>query len=280
MCRCRQWRSKRRPAARLPSRPPRASPRRPPGPPCPARPRKAPPAAPPAVAPAAGLPPAPQPNYTEPVFMKPGIHDFSKPNPWFPNYLKTFEPKDVTAPRTTNSQRLDGLVHNGKIYLSLADAIVLGLENNYDIAIQRYNLDIANTDLLRARAGANLLGVSAGLVEGTLGGSGTSSTSLSSGGGPGGTSTAVGGAGAGSGGLNVTTNGTGPTPEAMDPVLTGTIQLQRTTSPEPTPFASGAPTLNQNTNQYNFSYNQGFITGTALQVGFNNSRITSDSIFN
>jgi outer membrane protein len=247
--------------------------------PLPAAAQQAPPGGPP-VPPAAGLPPAPQPNYTEPVFMKPGVHDFSKPNPFFPNYLKTFEPKAVTAPVTTNSQRLDGLVHNGKIYLSLADAIVLGLENNYDIAIQRYNLDIADTDLLRARAGSALLGVSAGLVEGTLGGSGTSSTSLSSGGGPGGTSTAVGGAGAGSGGLNVTTNGTGPTPEAMDPVLTGTIQLERTTTPESTPFASGAPTLNQNTDQYNFNYNQGFITGTQLQVGFQNSRITTNSIFN
>jgi outer membrane protein len=248
--------------------------------PLPAVAQQAPPGGPPAVPPAAGLPPAPQPNYTEPVFMKPGIHDFSKPNPWFPNYLKTFEPKSVTAPVTTNSQRLDGLVHNGKIYLSLADAIVLGLENNYDIAIQRYNLDIADTDLLRARAGSNLLGVSAGLVEGTLGGSGTSSTSLSSGGGPGGTSTAVGGAGAGAGGLNVPTNGTGPIPEALDPVLTGTIQLERTTTPEATPFASGAPTLNQNLDQYNFNYNQGFITGTQLQVGFNNSRTTNNSIFN
>ncbi len=70
------------------------------------------------------------------------------------------------------------------------------------------------------------------------------------------------------GASSVTTNGTGPTPEAMDPVLTGTMQLERTTTPEPTPFASGAPTLNQNTDEYNFNYNQGFITGTQLQVGF------------
>jgi outer membrane protein len=248
--------------------------------PLPAAAQQAAPGGPPAVSPAPGLPPAPQPNYTQPFDMKPGIHDFSKPNPPFPKFWKSYEPKAVTAPVTTNSQRLDGLVHNGKIYLSLADAIVLGLENNYDIAIQRYNLDIADTDLLRARAGSTLLGVSAGLVEGTLGGSGTSSTSLSSGGGPGGTSTAVGGAGAGAGGLNVTTNGTGPTPEAMDPALTGTIQLERTTTPEATPFASGAPTLNQNTDQYNFAYNQGFISGTQLQVSFNNSRITNNSIFN
>ena len=78
--------------------------------------------------------------------------------------MKTYEPITITAPVTTNSQRLDALVHNGKIYLSLADAIVLALENNYDIAIQRYNLDIADTDLLRARAGSNLLGVGSCLL--------------------------------------------------------------------------------------------------------------------
>jgi outer membrane protein len=247
--------------------------------PLPAAAQQAPPAGPPAAAPAPGLPPAPQPNYTVPFDMRPGVQDFSKPNGFFPNYLKTWEPRSVEAPVTTNSQRLDGIVHNGKIYLSLADAIVLALENNYDIAIQRYNLDIADTDLLRARAGSNLLGVSSGLVEGTLSGSSTSSNSLSSGGGPGGTSTAVGGAGAGAGGIVVTTNGTGPTPENMDPVLSAQVQLERTTSPEATPFASGAPTLNQNTDTYNFTFNQGFITGTQLQVAFNNSRITNNGIF-
>ncbi len=253
--------------------------------PLPAAAQQAPPGGPPpsapAAAPAPGLPTAPQPNYTQPYDLKPGIHDFSRPNRAFPDFWKTYGPKAVTAPVTTNSQRLDGLVHNGKIYLSLADAIVLALENNYDIAIQRYNLDIADTDLLRARAGSNLLGVSSGLVEGTLSGSTTTtSTSLSSGGGPGGTSTAVGGAGAGAGGIVVTTNGTGPTPEAMDPVLTGTLELNRTTTPEATPFASGAPTLNQNTDTYNFNYNQGFITGTQVQIAFDNSRVTNNSIFN
>ena len=230
--------------------------------------------------PALGLPPAPQPNQTQPLFMRPSARDYTQPHRVFPNYLKTWEPVTVDAPLTANSQRLDGLVHGGKIYLSLADAIVLGLENNYDIAIQRYNLDIADTDLLRARAGSNLLGVSSGLVEGTLGGASASSASLSSGGGPGGTSTAVGGAASGSGGIVSTTNGTGPTPEYLDPVLTGTLQLERTTTPQPTPFASGGPTSNQNSDTYDFNYNQGFITGTQLQVGFNNSRITTNSIFN
>jgi outer membrane protein TolC len=251
--------------------------------PLPAAAQQAPPGGPPpgaAAPPAPGLPPAPLPNYTQPLFMRPSARDFTAPHRVFPNYLKTWEPITVEAPVTANSQRLDGLVHNGKIYLSLADAIVLGLENNYDIAIQRYNLDIADTDLLRARAGSSLLGVGSGLVEGTLGGTSASLTSLSSGGGPGGTSVAVGGAGSGSGGIVVTTNGSGPTPEVLDPVLTGTLQLERTTTPQPTPFGSGGPTANTNTDEYNFNYNQGFITGTQLQVGFNNTRITTNSIFN
>jgi outer membrane protein len=234
----------------------------------------------PPTSPAVGLPHAPQPNLTEPLFMRQGNQDFSKPNPALPNIFKPYEPVTVTPPLANNSQRLDALVRSGKIYLSLADAIVLGLENNYDIAIQRYNLAIADTDLLRAQAGSRLLGVSSGLVAGTLGGLGPNANSLSSGGGPGGTSVAVGGAAAGAGGIVATTSGGGPTPEVLDPLVTGTIQLERTTTPEATPFTSGSQTLTQNTNQYNFNYDQGFVTGTQLMVGFSNSRVTNSSIFN
>jgi outer membrane protein len=237
-----------------------------------------PPAAPaPAVQ---GLPAIPGPIYTEPLFMRPGARDFSKPNRSFPNIFRRYLPTSLPPPVTVNSGRLADLIRDGKIYLSLADAIVLGLENNYDIAIQRYNLDIADTDLLRARAGSNLLGVSSGLVQGTQGGTGTTANSLTSGGGPGGTSTAVGGAGAGTGGIVTTTSGSGPTPEQMDPQFTAGIQGERTTTPEATPFVSGKPTLTQDTNTYNFNYNQGFISGTSLAVGFLNTRQTNNGIFN
>ena len=63
------------------------------------------------------------------------------------------------------------MLHDGKIYLSLSDAVMLALENNYDVAIARINLDIADTDILRAKAGSFLRGVSTGLVQNTLGGS-------------------------------------------------------------------------------------------------------------
>jgi outer membrane protein len=151
---------------------------------------------------------------------------------------------------------------------------MLALENNFDIAIARYNLNISDTDIVRSRAGASLLGSPAGLVTGTESGN---STTISAGGGPGGTSAGASGAGAGASGLVLTANGQGPTPTISDPLLTGTAQLQRSTTPEPNQFITGAPTLIQNTDSYNFQYQQGFRTGATLTVGFQNTRLTTNS---
>ena len=178
-----------------------------------------------------------------------------------------------------NSVRLTDLVKDGKIYLSLSDAIALAIENNYDIAIARYDLDIADTDILRTKTGNLPLGVPTGIVSNTL--TGSTSTAATGGGGPGGTSGGAGGAGSGVSGLTLTTAGAGPAPENLDPSMTGTIQLERAFQPQLNPlFSGGLPKLNTNTDEYNFTFNQGFVTGTALQVGWQNSRVTSNNAFN
>src|SRR5579884_3044015 len=108
-----------------------------------------------------------------------------------------YKTRHVPAPNLSNSPRMDQLVREGKIYLSMSDAVALALENNLDLAIARYNLPIADTDILRARAGQGLRGVPSGLVQGTPGGQGTSNggTSTSTTGtGAGGTTTGAGGA--------------------------------------------------------------------------------------
>ncbi len=226
----------------------------------------------------AGLPSEPAPNATQPLFLRPDTRDFSKSPRPFPNPLAIYRSPSVDVPNVFNSPRLAELVQNGKIYLSLSDAILLALENNYDIAIARYNLDISDTDIVRSRAGGSLLGSPAGLVTGTL--SGSTSTLSASGGGPGGTSAGAAGAGAGSSGLVLTANGQGPAPTISDPLLTGTVQLERSTTPEPNQFITGAPALNQNTDAYNFQYQQGYQTGTLFTVGFQNSRVTTNSFRN
>ncbi len=91
-------------------------------------------------------------------------------------------------------------MHDGKLYLSLNDAIALALENNLDIAIARYNLNIADTDVLRAKAGAQILGVPLGIVQNTPGG-GVGGIGTQVGSGTGGTNLGAGGAGVGVGGI-------------------------------------------------------------------------------
>src|SRR5271163_2084410 len=172
------------------------------------------------------------------IDLHPTPRDFRIPRGYWKNPFAPYTPTTVEPAVTTNSPRLEDLAKGGKIYLSVGEAVILALENNYDIAIQRYNLDIADTDILRAKSGAaTLLGAPSGLVEGTIGGA--NSLLQTSGGGPGGTSVAAGGAGAGTSGLSLTTNGLGPSPEVLDPTLSGTIQIQRQTYPTTSSF-SGA----------------------------------------
>ncbi|MEO8735106.1 MAG: TolC family protein [Edaphobacter sp.] len=224
-----------------------------------------------------GLPQAPQPKLTEPLYLRGTSSDYSKPKSHFWNPVAPYTATDVALPRLGNTPNLDALLKDGKIYLSLSDAVTLALENNYDIAISRLNLDIADTDILRAKAGSFLLGAPAGVVTNTIGGSGTTVTS---GGGPGGTSGAAGGAGAGAQGLVLSTNGGGPAPELRDPVLSGTLQYEAVNQQQSnTLFSGGLNQLTTDTGTYNFAYQQGFVTGTALNVTFNNSRVTTDNPF-
>src|ERR1700757_2585193 len=69
--------------------------------------------------------------------------DFSKPRKSFPNLLAPYEGRTLSSPKVNNSPRIDQLIQDGKLMLSLNDAIALALENNLDLAIARYNLNIA-----------------------------------------------------------------------------------------------------------------------------------------
>jgi outer membrane protein len=190
-----------------------------------------------------------------------------------------FKARHVPSPNLSNSPRMDQLIRDGKVYLSVSDAIALALENNLDLAIARYNLPIADTDILRAKAGQNLRGVNTGLVQGTPGGQNTAGTASSTpGSGVGGTTTASGGAGTGSAGIVTSTAGAGPLPPQFDPFLNGTLSEEHANTPQANPF-TGVPSLVTNTGLANFTYNQGFSPGTTLSVGFQNNRQTTNSLF-
>ena len=202
--------------------------------------------------------------------------DYSKGTSPFPNPIAIYRSRSVPAPNFSNSPRINQLIKNGKLMLSLDDAIALALENNLDLAIARFNLDIAETDILRTKAGSSVRGVSTGIVQGTPGGGVGGFGSGASGAGAGGTSSAAGGAG--TGGLVTSTTGVGPAVPSFDPFLSGTLQEEHANTPLSNTITSGVPFLAQNTFTGNFTYNQGFATGTNMSLGFNNSRITSNSV--
>ena len=200
------------------------------------------------------------------------LKDYSKSRGHFPNLIAPYTPQHVPPPDLSNTPRIQTLMRDGKLYLSIDDAVALALENNLDIAIQRYNLNIADTDILRAKSGSNILGVNSGLVLGTPGG-GQGGLSGQVGSGNGGTTAGVGGVGTGTGGLVASTLGTGPQITSFDPIITGTAQVDHLVN-QCSNFFCGTV---QNTTTANFAYNQGFMTGTNMLVGFNNTRVAGNN---
>lgn len=195
------------------------------------------------------------------------------------NPLNAYSPDYVPAPVLANSARLDRLIRDGKLYLSLKDAIDLALENNLDLAIARYNLPIANTDILRTQAGGFFRGVNTGVVQGTPGGGVGGFGTGAPGAGAGGTTSGAGGAGAGASGLVQSTLGAGTAVSSYDPFISASGGEEHQTLPLSNLTLNGVPTLQTNTGQFNFNYSQSFATGTSVSASFNNARQTTNSIF-
>ena len=222
-----------------------------------------------------GLPQAPQ-SMPAPVpqSQQYASVDYSKPRSQFPNVIAPYKPGYVPPPNLNNTDRIQQLIRDGKIMLSMNDAVALALENNLDLVLARYNLNIADTDVLRAEAGANILGVNTGIVQNTPGG-GVGGLSGTVGSGAGGTSVAAGGVGTGTNGLVSSTLGIGSPITSFDPVINSTLQVDRDFTQSTSVF-SPVPIANTNTGTADFSYLQGFHTGTSFAVGFNNTHVTTN----
>src|SRR5664279_4146956 len=115
---------------------------------------------------------APAPRHSAHLYSD---QDYSKPKSPLPNVIAPYTSRGVPAANLSNSARTDQLFRDGKMYLSINDAVAMALENNLDIVMQRYNLSIADTDLLRTKSGAGARGVNAGVIQSTPGGAGSTS---------------------------------------------------------------------------------------------------------
>jgi outer membrane protein TolC len=210
-------------------------------------------------------------SQTAPLFAQTAQQQqgFNVAFPHLHNPFKTYTPVNVPQPNLANSVRLEQCIHNGKLYLSLDDAIDLALENNLDIAVSRYNLPIANMDVLRTSAGGFTLGVP-GTVQNTLGGSSASSAV---------SSVSVSTAAGGQGGLVQSTSGLGILVPSFDPWIFGRVITEHSTSPQVNTVTSGTASLKTNTITANATFLQAFPTGTSIEFDFNNMRQTVNSPF-
>jgi outer membrane protein len=173
-----------------------------------------------------------------------------------------FEKRTVAPPKLSNTPRLQQLVRAGNLYLSAQDVIALALENNLDIAVQRYGPFLSREVLRRAEAGGLLRGTDVPIAAGPSSVSTAGISAASSG--------LAGGAGIGSGGGIVT--GIGPNPPGLDPVLFANASFGHLTTPLTNTQLNATTTLVTSYQNWNVGYARSWITNTYAQVYFAESR--------
>jgi len=172
-----------------------------------------------------------------------------------------FERRLVAPARLSNSSRLESLVRGGNLYLSVNDVIALVLENNLDIAVQRYSPFLAREVLRRTEGGGFLRQVDTPILAGPVSVS-TTGVSVNANG-------LAAGAGLGSSGGIVSQ--IGPVPPDLDPYLYMSAQAGHLTTPLTNTLLNQTSALTTSYRQYVVQYGQQFVTGTSGYITFADS---------
>jgi outer membrane protein TolC len=195
---------------------------------------------------------------------------------WYSRVTDRYLAREVAPINLSNSGRLEALLRAGRLYLSLQDAVALALENNLDIELSRYGPQIAQSDLLRARAGGVVRGIPTSISQGPQ-----SAQSLAGGAGAG---TGVAGAGGSAGGggtggaSNATVVFTGTQVPTLDPVAFVNYNWGHRTQVQSNTLLTGTSSLVFQNNQLTSGIQQEFLTGTSIQLGYVQQNQLSNSL--
>src|SRR5437016_6308892 len=186
---------------------------------------------------------------------------------WFPSVFKPYQEGLIRPLVMENSPRLHELIRNGKLRLSMADTLALAIENNLDIAVQRFLHPIAEADVLRASSGQAARGISGALVPSglTQGALGVGVNQFQGAGGVG----SAGGISGGGGAVQI------PQVGSFDPSVSVNFSLDRNSSPLNTLQVAGVPQVNTTSAALSASYTQLFPTGTSFTYNLNGIRQNS-----
>jgi outer membrane protein TolC len=171
-------------------------------------------------------------------------YNFTRGPRSFPNLIAPYSPISIPEPGATNTPKLEQMIHDGKLELTLQDAVELALANNMDIVVARYNPWFADTDILKTESG--------GTGRGTAGASFPFSTA------------------------NIPFL-------SFDPLITGTVLFDQIAVPVNNPFLAGTGTtgvgaVSAHTAEYNFAVSQGFSSGTTVNLAWDNTRSSSSAL--
>ncbi len=163
----------------------------------------------------------------------------------FPTLFAPYRGVDIPEFNVANKPRVEQLIHEGKLEITLQDAVELALENNMDIAVARYQPWLADTDILASTGG---------------------------------------GQGQGTNGVEIPFSTAFVPQLALDPTLTGSVGFASVSTPINNPFISGTGTdsnqltgLISHSAQYNWTYTQGFTSGTSVTATWDNTRSSSSA---
>lgn len=195
------------------------------------------------------------------------LKDYSKGPGWFGHFTAPYRQQPIPPLSLENSPRLRDLIHDGKLEISMADALALAIENNLDISVERQVVPMSQTDVLRASAGSAARGFSGatiplGLSAGALG---VGVSTAVAGGGVGN----AGGISGGGGAVNISPVGT------FDPTINYNFSWDRTVTPLNTLVVAGVPAVTGYSASYSGSYTQLLATGTSFFVSLNGLRASS-----
>ena len=201
----------------------------------------------------------------------PNLPHYTTGPSWFPSVFSPYKQEPIRPPVMENSPRLHDLIRNGKLRLSMADALALAIENNLDIAVQRFVHPFAETDVLRASSGQAARGIPGALVPGglTQGALGVGVNQFQGAGGVG----SAGGISGGGGAVQIPQVGT------FDPSVSVNFSVDRTTAPLNTLQVAGVPLVNTTSTAVSTSYTQMFSGGTSFTYNLNGIRQNSSQQF-
>ncbi len=192
----------------------------------------------------------------------------------------------IKPSRTGNSDLVSHLVHNGTLFLTIEDAIDLAIENNFDVEIQRYDLEFADTEVTLAKGGGLLRGVPTTVAELPSGEGGPGEPLLTT---VGGYSPVLQLPSSAADLATITETQTdlsvlsatplspgSPIPQ-YDPSVFAQANLAQQIYPEADPFSTGSNVVSLHSLTESAGYQQGFSTGGLLNVSFANNWLSEYS---